>query len=312
MKYQLHTTSDYHTGTIQTLGWELTVCNTLWSVNSPCRKILNTLGSYGDLLFKHLSRFIPFASIRHVIEVGGGYGYLMKDLMEKVPCARVTMVDISHHLLQKQMTSVTADRCEFYCEDFLVTPESRLAGMDLAIINENLGDFPTLTDLDDTLLTMMPDTLDGPLRDARRLMDANHLNVPPYSPFCLNSGALEALEKFCMAKIPFIFIGEHSCESEVPGDLSGIVHVRSSGNPERIGLYGHEEYTIRFSDLEQLAKSHGYGVRRGPFADFLQWEPTAHVKRILTSRIDMSDEDKMIRQFIEDLYQYEYLILSLY
>lgn len=164
----------------------MTVCNTLWPVNSPCRKVLATPGSYGHLLFRYLSSFIPIPSIHHVIEVGGGYGYLMKDLLEEVSCERVMMIDISHHLLQRQMAILTGNGCEFYCEDFLETPEGRLAAMDLAILNENLGDFPTLTDLDDTLLSSPPDALEGPLKEARRPMEAYHLGVPSCLPFCLN------------------------------------------------------------------------------------------------------------------------------
>jgi len=311
MKYRLHSTADYHTGKIQTLGWELTVCNMLWPLDSPCRRVLRTPGSYGRLLFDYLSRFLPIPSIHQVVEIGGGYGYLMKDLLDRVPFRRTLMIDISRSLLQKQMAILASTGCEFYCEDFLSTPENRLAGMDLAIMNENLGDFPTLTDLDDTLLVSPYHTLQGPLQNARRLIDAYALNVPTGFLFNLNLGALLALEKLCLVRIPFIFIGEHSCEAMVPADISRFISARSTPNPERIALYGHEEYTIRFSDLEQLAKSHGYMVLRGPYADFLPWVQSAHVKRILMSGVDIHDQDEIIRQFITDLYQYEYLILSL-
>jgi hypothetical protein len=125
----------------------------------------------------------------------------------------------------------------------------------------------------------------------------------------MNIGALAALEKLCLAGIPAIFLSEHSCEAKAPPALGGVISVMSSGNPERISLYGHEEYTLRFSDFEAMARSLGYRTIHGPLADILEWEMTGQLGCILASKLTARDEDEILRQFLGDLYQYEYLIL---
>jgi SAM-dependent methyltransferase len=312
MAFTLHSTAGYHRERMLTLGWELTVCNALEQPDSPCRSILKKPDSYGRLLYAHLERFFPMGGLRGILEIGGGYGFLMRDFLSRKKFAPVVLVDISPAMIERQRSTLSSagnDRIEYRCEDFLATPASRLAGIDLAILNENLGDFPQLLDLDPGFLDAEPGSLEGPLRLARRFCSRYGLSPPPRVPFHINIGAWEALEKLCRAGIPRIFIGEHSCEATVPFELAGSLSLPSSGNPERIPLYGHEEYTIRFSDLERIAGSLGYRVCRGPFADFLEWEKTGRLRRILSSPQNLGEEDEAIRQFIEDLYCYEYLIL---
>ena len=69
----------------------------------------------------------------------------------------------------------------------------------------------------------------------------------------MNIGAIETLEKLCTAGIPYIYLGEHSCEASVPEGLRSLIRIESTGNPERISLAGHDEYTIKFSYLQQVA-----------------------------------------------------------
>ena len=71
---------------------------------------------------------------------------------------------------------------------------------------------------------------------------------------------------------------------------------------------GHDEYTIRFSDLVRVAEQFGYRVVRGQYKDFITYEYTDAINFILTSG-SQKDEHEIIRQFIEDLYKYEYLVL---
>lgn len=94
----MSSTSDYYVHGIDTLGWELTVCNALYPVKSPCRGILKRDDSYGNLLYDYLGRFLPMGEIRSVIEIGGGYGYLMRDFLTKSPSLKVTMLEISPFL----------------------------------------------------------------------------------------------------------------------------------------------------------------------------------------------------------------------
>jgi len=52
--YTLNTTRSYHTDRLNSLGWELTVCNALHAEGTPIRKILARDGSFGHLLYDHL------------------------------------------------------------------------------------------------------------------------------------------------------------------------------------------------------------------------------------------------------------------
>jgi len=79
---RVNSTADYYQSGEDSLGWELTVSNTLNPEHSPCRKVLKKAASYGDLLYDYLSLFTPMERIRAALEIGGGYGYLMKDFLE--------------------------------------------------------------------------------------------------------------------------------------------------------------------------------------------------------------------------------------
>jgi hypothetical protein len=83
MNYEVNDTSDYHLYDLDTLGWELTVCNALDPQHSPCRRVLKRNDSYGHLLYDHLDRFIPMRSLQKIIEIGGGYGYLTRDFLNR-------------------------------------------------------------------------------------------------------------------------------------------------------------------------------------------------------------------------------------
>ena len=87
------------------------------------------------------------------------------------------------------------------------------------------------------------------------------------------------------------------------------MQIEPMGNPERIILRGHDEYTIRFSDLEKIARAFQYRIIRGPFADFLAFDFSEKVGYIIRTGFSQKDEHEIIRHFVEDLYKYEYLIL---
>jgi len=310
MNYLYHSTEAYHREAIRTLGWELTLCNALEPLDSPCRKLLRNPASYGELLYDYLAQYFPSQKPQRIVEIGGGYGFLMRGFLGRQNFAKVLMVDISPLLIEKQRDTLRNDGIEYRCEDFLKTPIDSLSGMDIAIMNENLGDFSTLTNLDALRLDQLPEDLDAWEREVNRYRVTYGIFVPENSPFALNIGALTALEKLCVAGIPLIYLAEHSCEAKVPFELNKFISVRASSQPERIPLCGHDEYTIRFSDLEAMAKSFGYVVSRGPLANILEWNLDEPLRRILSSPIMITDRDEIIRQFIGDLYQYEYLVMS--
>lgn len=309
MESHLNETSDYYLHAGDALGWELTVCNALHPEKSPCREILKRNLTYGDLLCDHLSCFVPMDAIERVIEIGGGYGYLMQALLTRNRHLRATMLDISPFLSRRQKDTLRDFEVETIVEDFLLTDPSRLQGKDLAILNENLGDFPTLINIPADVLVGPPDGLEGPFGRAREIFDRYALKRPETDSFNLNLGAIEVVEKLCASGIPYIFLSEHSCEAIVPEPYRDLIRISSSENPERIVLKGHCEYTIKFSHLEEVARTFDYLTHRGPLADFIEVEFDRKTRFITASKVVLEDEDEIIRYFVEDLYKYEYLIL---
>ena len=305
MKPYVSSTAEYHRHHLDSLGWELTVCAMLEDPAGPCRRILEDDHPYGMHLSGLLSRHLDWGSVNRVLEIGGGYGYVMRDLISAHPHVHATMLDISPFLLERQRETVGPGRADYMEVDFLELDDGRLARFDLAILNENIGDFPSLCDLS-------AEALDGPADSpevlaARRLFRDYGLDRPA-GTFVFNLGAALAVEKLCGAGIPAIFISEHSCEAVVPPELRSLIAMNTPGLPERIRLKGHDEYTIKFSHLERIAEEMGYDCSRGPYADFLRIRWTEEVRFIFTSR-SARDEHEAIRQFVEDLYRYEYLIL---
>ena len=309
MKYEVNDTTKYHIYELESLGWELTVCNALEPAGSPCRLILKQNTSYGHLLYDYLCRFISMNTLHHMIEIGGGYGYLTRDFLDRNNTLQATMLDVSPCLLQKQRYLLKDHEVNYRQADIMDVDGRELQLFDLAILNENLGDLPTMVNIHrDVFLSRLHD-LDQPLQRVRQMFDQYALDLPEGELFNLNIGALDVLEKLCHAGIPFIFISEHSCEAEVPEPLRRWIQIQSPGNPERIRLRGHDEYTIRFSYLERIARTFQYKIFWGPLADFIAFDFTDKVRYMMQSKFFMKDEHEIIRYFIEDLYQYEYLIL---
>jgi hypothetical protein len=79
--------------------------------------------------------------------------------------------------------------------------------------------------------------------------------------------------------------------------------------PERIPLKKHDEYTIKFSHLQKLARAHGYRVVRGQFVDFLPLNCSDKVRTALRLTTPFSAEQEIIQQFVYDLFKYEYMVL---
>jgi hypothetical protein len=310
MRYSLNTTKVYHTNQLNTLGWELTVCNALYPEETPIRKVLAQDDSYGHLLYEFLNRFVPMEGIKKIIEIGGGYGYLMKDFLDCNQALEPWELDISPFLLQKQKETLGKHRVTYREEDFLETDVALLMQFDLAILNENLGDFPTLVNLDQELFQISSGTADHALGKVIYFFEQYKLHRPTSETFHFNLGAVQALEKLCAAGIPYIFLGEHSCEAQIPEALRlPPIYIESTGTPEKISLMGHDEYSIQFSHLQKIAEAFVYTCVRGPFADFIPITITEELKFILASGGNASDEAEIVCQFVEDLYKYEYLIL---
>jgi len=304
---RVNSTANHYKSGEDSLGWELTVSNALYPADSPCRKILKRASSYGVLLYDHLSLFVPMEKVQSLLEIGGGYGYVMKDFLIRNPSMAVTMLDISPRLSEIQRQTLKDYPVDYVVADFMELNPSIFARKDLALLNENLGDFPTLVDVPKKIFEKPPHE---PLeRRVCQLFAQYSFQVPDTDTFNFNLGAVEAVEKLCASGIPYIFMGEHSCEAEVPEPYRSLLSISSSFQPERIPLKGHDEYTIKFSYLEKVATFYRYSTRRGPFADFLQVEWSDRLRRLMASPSLADDESEIIRHFVEDLYKYEYLML---
>jgi hypothetical protein len=310
LNYLVNSTKEYHVNQLSTLGWELTVCNALYPPGTPLRDLCSGRDSYGHNLYHFLSSVIPLEKIRKVIEIGGGYGYLMRDFLDLDPLLEVSMIDVSPVLLEKQREVLKGFKVSCRKEDFLEMETTRLDGFDLAIMNENLGDFPTLVNVGTGALDGSFGSDDENLKGARLLFEKYSFGRPDGETFNLNIGAIAAIEKLCSANIPYIFLGEHSCETSAPAWLRSSGRPVALGNPERISLSGHDEYSIKFSYLQQVAQAYGYTCLRGPFADIVDLELTPELEFLVSPAGAYREEGELVRFFVEDLFKYEYLVLT--
>jgi hypothetical protein len=219
------------------------------------------------------------------------------------------MLDISPYLLQRQRHTLSPFSACFIQADIMDVHSRELQSFDLAILNENLGDLPTLVGVSRDVFTSSSHDRDPILAQVRTLFDRYAIDPPEGERSNVNIGALLVLEKLCLAGIPFVFMSEHSCEAVAPEPLRRYIQRRPAVNPERVRLRGHDEYTIRFTDLEKMARAFQYRIIRGLFADFLAFDFKDKLKYIMTAKSTHADEHEIILHFIEDLYQYEYLIL---
>ncbi|MDD4357359.1 MAG: class I SAM-dependent methyltransferase [Smithellaceae bacterium] len=306
MGYILNTTNDYHIHTLNTLGWELTVCNALQPEDSPCRRILKNRESFGIQLFHSLEKIIPFDHLKSILEVGGGLGYLMRDFLSLAPHLKATMLDISPFLLQKQKETLNGLPVNFREMDFLKISLSDLQSFDLVILNENLGDFPTLVFDESQPKQNDPETI----RSIKRMTDYMEEFDLEFTPKeNINIGALEVVEKLCGADIPYIYISEHSCEASMSNAHFPQHQFTARGVPERITLKGHDEFTVKFSHLQKIARSFRYRVIWGQYIDLFPLDLNDRVKAALQSPTPLNDEQEIIQQFVYDLHKYEYLVL---
>ncbi len=310
-KHFLSTTNGYHKCELDSLGWEITLSVMLEEPKSPCRSVLRKGDTFGNLLYDFLDTVIPLNRLRHIIEIGGGYGFLMRDFLKRNSKLYPTMVDLSPFLLAQQREVLRKFDVQFIEGDFLEMSDSILSNIDLAILNEVVGDFPTACEVLQSALFDSSNPEDALLSEVRRIYKSYGIAPPTAERFTVNLGAIQAVEKLCSAHVPYLYISEHSCEARIPEELAGLLEQAITGEPERIRLHGHDEYTIRFSDLERVASSFGYTSRRGQYIDFIRPVIEGEVAFVLCLGASKIDRYEIIGQFIEDLAKYEYLILSL-
>jgi SAM-dependent methyltransferase len=281
---------------------ECTVCETLARASTPTMKALGLKRPYGALVGDFLAGMGMLGPGSRILELGCGYGSLMAGLIEAHGSlvGRAVMMDLSLHLAGKQRERLEGCRAgvSHVMADIHELPVAKGA-FDLAIVNEVIGDLDTATGLDPAGL---PPQISS-------LVDTYRLEVPKKGPFNLNLGAIRLVETLCRLGIP-AFITEHASDPaaspSMPYLLEGLC---TDAFPRRIGLAGHDEYTIRFSHLEKVARAHRRAVSTGPLSDVLALEPRPSWRFIYTAGACSTDTQALLLEFLCHVRGYRWLVM---
>ena len=325
----LNLTSDYYTGAHPSLLWEMTICQSLGDGTGAFAKALEKPAAYGTLIAEYLQQeaSLPL-KCGAIIEIGGGYGTLMAALLEVLKPRQVSMVDISPTLLEKQQERLTRHQISFHCEDLFSWLPTLKRPVDLLILNEIVGDFPTITELSRNSLqaylqkpqtepktTPLPSTLSNRqlLNEAARLISTYNLNLDDLpETFNLNYGALLFIERLAETEVSRTFITEHGCDTILPYPFSLYPSIQpvSNLNPRRIQLKDHDEYNIRFDHLEQIAKALNFKVQRFHLMDLLKVRFDDEINYLLTSKRPINEEQEILLEFYEHIAEYQGILLE--
>ena len=147
----IHDTRHYHLHHPVDLMTEFTVCESLGSPSSPYLRALGMASTYGAILGDRLREKGLLRKGSRICEIGGGYGSLMRGLLEAHGelVERVVMVDLSRALIGRQRRALNPwkDRMGYVLGDALeVLPA--ISGVDFFLVNEMIGDLPVWTNLD--------------------------------------------------------------------------------------------------------------------------------------------------------------------
>ncbi len=326
---KLNLTSDYYTGAHPSLLWEMTICQSLGDGAGAFAKALEKPAAYGTLVADYLQQTAALPlECGEIVEIGGGYGTLMAALLEVLKPRQVTMVDISPTLLEKQQERLARQAISFHCKDLFSWLPTLKKPVDLLILNEIIGDFPTITglskgSLQDFLQKPLtePKTSPSPadlddrelLAEAARLIATYNLDLKDLpETFNLNYGALLFIERLVNTKVSRTFITEHGCDTVLPYPFSlyPAIHPAGDLNPRRIQLKDHDEYNIRFAHLEQIAKALNFKVKRFHLMDMLKFRFDDEINYLLTSQRPANEEQEILLEFYEHVAEYQGILLE--
>lgn len=298
----LHDTRHYHLHHPVDLMTEFTICESLGSPGSPYLRALGIVKTYGVILGDRLREKGILRQGCRLCEIGGGYGSLMRGLLEAHGdlVERVVMLDLSRVLLGRQRRALNPwkDRVSFVLGDALeVLPA--ICAADLFLINEMIGDLPVWTDLD-------PETLPP---EAAAVIDRYRLGIPQDGLFHFNIGAIRLVEAICRKGLP-AFLSEHCCDPIIPREMPFLVKgLATSGWPREIRLTAHSEYTIRFSHLEQVARAWGRKVETGSLLEFIGYANVEKARFIFNARACSTDEQALVFEFLDHVREYRWMII---
>lgn len=299
-------------GTDPSLFWEMTICQCLAGPESPYLAALERPEPYGALLARALRARLGRVRFGSVLEVGGGYGTLMAAFHAAVPVAETTLVDISPFFSQEQRRAlagrpgvrvVTADALSY------------LAGfrgeVDLVISNENLGDLPTVTGVrrDDVRRCLEGRAGDGLVETVAAAFRRYGLDLDGApEQFHFNLGAiryLEALRPVARA----VFLSEHGADTVLPDDYAFLPLDRGDGYPRRVRLRGHDEYSIRFGDLERVAEALGFRVARFHLAELVGLRRDAGIQAMARADAIGFETVEVVHEFCRHVAEYQCMLL---
>jgi hypothetical protein len=298
----MNSTHTYHRFLSIDLMKEFTICETFSRPETPYKIVLNQPRAYGCMVGNFLIKQNLLLPGANIMEIGGGYGNLMHGLMSSHAdlVHKIFMVDLSRKLLHRQNATLRPwkDIISFIHADIHELMDA-ITRMDLIIINEVIGDLDTMTDVDPS---------DIP-QEARSLIETYGLDFPKSETFHLNIGAIKLIETLCRKGIP-VFIAEHSSDPIIPQDMPflsrGLV---LNSFPRKIGLYKHDEYTIRFSHLVQVANKLGKETKTGALIDLLDIKKSPAMRSIFTSRACATEKQEIIYEFLDHIREYRWLII---
>lgn len=304
----INETAQFYRGESPSLFYEMTVCQSLADLDSPALAALTERKVYGQLLAEFLQTHASLPKNPKILEVGGGYGTLMRSLARVLKPKEAAMFDISPAFLEKQQAALAGfTGFSFHLGDALEGLPATEGGWDLLLGNENLGDFPTITGLTHAELKSAanPSPL---LQRARRLIETYRLPVPEEGSFCLNAGALELVEKIA-GRVKTAFFSEHSATvvHKPPYDF---LKALADGTPRQIPLKDHSEYSIDFNHLELVALAHGFKVLRVPLVEILKVRCDEGARFMAGAECVGMERAEMIHEFMNHVKEYECALLT--
>ncbi|MBN2517052.1 MAG: class I SAM-dependent methyltransferase [Deltaproteobacteria bacterium] len=298
----INRTRKYHRNEPIDLMTEYTICESLASVDSPYMIVLDNPRPYGAIVGDILKSYGILTQKCTMCEVGGGYGSLMRGLLEAHASSvnHVCMIDLSRFLLERQkrvltqwshlMTFVHADAMELI---------PAISHVDVIILNEIIGDLDTW---EHVTVTDMPE-------EVVRFVDRYGLEVPRQGAFNFNAGAVALIEDICGKGIP-VFVAEHASDPVIPPDMAYLGRdLDTDGFPREIRLRGHSEYTIRFSHLIRIADFWGRTVIGGSLIDLVAVKKSQKMRFIFISRASATAEQEIILEFLDHIREYRWLAI---
>ncbi len=296
-------TRDYYRYQPIDLMTEYTICESLSSLNSPYMAALENPHSYGSIVGNRLQEEGILKRGCRVCEVGGGYGSLMKGLLEECSHSvdKVFMTDLSMYLLRKQRETLRqwGSKVTFINGD-IGEIVNLFAGMDVIIFNEMMGDLDTWT-IDD--VKNLPNEIEA-------FVERYSLEIPAEGPFNFNYGALTIVETLCKRGTK-LFIAEHSSDPVIPDAMEYLGKgLASGGFPREIRLKGHSEFTIMFSHLEKVASALGRNISTGSLVDLVGVAATKKMRFIFLARASATDEQEVIYELLDHIREYRWLIIK--